>query len=325
MNPQAVSVRLGIALVASTLVVACAGSPASSSLPTSNAAVSARVLRQASKTPLVYVASQNSSTGAVYAFNPNGDTKPLETIVTGVSVPMGLALDSSGTLYVANSGNNSVTAYAPGTTSPSRTLRDGISAPQGVAVGSDGTAYVANEGPYPSAGSGSVTEYPSGTSSPATTISLPGNDAFATAVDSSNNLYVSWFSLSDYSIRIYRYAPGSTQGADLKLDLKPGSFPAYGLTFDKSGDLLLAYENLTHGPPKYIGVFPPGAKKPSRRIQEAGLLDIVMGMAFNPQNSRFYVAAINDNDWMKLTYPRITPRSIVVVEQPTGLAYWPGT
>ncbi|MEO7203329.1 MAG: hypothetical protein ABI431_10300 [Candidatus Tumulicola sp.] len=213
-------------------------------------------------------------------------------------------------------------AYAPGTTSPSRTLR--VAAPQGVSVGSDGTVYVANEGPYPSAGSGSVTEYPSGTSAPSATLSLPGYDALATALDASNSLYVSWFSLNDYSIRIFRYAPGSTQGSDLDLDLKPGSFPAYGLTFDKSGDLLLAYENLTHGPPKYIGVFPTGAKRPSRKIQEAGLLDIVMGMAFNRQNSRFYVAAINDNDWIKLTYPRITPRSIVVVEQPTGPAYWPG-
>jgi hypothetical protein len=325
MNPQAVSVRLGIALIASTLVVACAGSPVSSSLPTSNAVASAQVLRQAAKTPLVYVASQNSGNGAVYAFNPNGDTKPLETIASGISVPTGIALDTSGTLYVANSGNNTVTAYAPGTTSPSRTLSAGIAAPQGVAIGSDGTVYVANEGPNPSAGTGTVTEYPSGTNAPSTTLSLPGCDAFAAALDASKNLYVSWFSFSDFAIKIYRYAPGSTQGTDLQLDLKPGSFPAYGLTFDKSGDLLLAYENLTHGPPKYIGIFPPGAKKPSRKIQEAGLLDIVIGMAFNAQNSRFYVAALNDNDWMKLTYPHITPRSLVVVEQPTGLAYWPGT
>jgi hypothetical protein len=324
MNPQAVSVRLCIALVASTLIVACAGSPTSSSLPESNVAPTTRVVRNAARTPLVYVASQNSSTGAVYAFNPNGDTKPLETILAGIAEPMGIALDTTGTLYVANSANSTVTAYAAGTTSPKRTLSAGISAPQGVAVGSDGTVYVASEGSNPSAGTGTVTEYPSGTNTPSATLSLPGYDAFATALHASNDLYVSWFSTSDYAIKIYRYAPGSTQGSDLKFDLTPGSFPAYGLTFDKSGDLLLAYENLTHGPPKYIGVFPPGAKKPSRKIQEAGLLDIVMGMAFNPQNSRLYVAAINDNDWMKLTYPRITPRCLVVVEQPTGLAYWPG-
>jgi hypothetical protein len=324
MNPQAVSVRLCIAVVASTLIVACAGSPSTSSLPTSYAVTPSRVAPNAAKTPLVYVASQGGSNGAVYAFNPNGATKPLETIVAGISEPMGITLDNTGTLYVANSGNNTVTVYAPGTTSPSKTLTDGISAPQGVAVGADGTTYVANEGPNPSAGSGTVTEYSSGTSSPSATLSLAGYDAFATALDTSNNLYVSWFSINDYSIKIYRYAPGSKQGTDLKLDLEPGSFPAYALLFDRAGDLMLAYENLNHGPPKYIGVFPPGAKKPSRKIQEAGLLDIVMGMAFNPQNSRFFVAAINDNDWMKLTYPRITPRSLVVIAQPTGLAYWPG-
>jgi len=324
MNPQAVSVRLCIALVASTLVVACAGSPTSSSLPTSYAVNAARVAPNAAKTPLVFVASQGGSNGAVYAFNPDGATRPLQTIVAGISEPTGIALDSTGTLYVANSGNNTVAAYAAGTTSPSKTLTDGISAPQGVAVGTDGTIYVANEGSSPSAGSGTVTEYPSGKNSPSATLSLTGYDAFAAALDAANNLYVSWFSTNDYSIKIYRYAPGSKQGTDLKLDLAPGSFPAYGLTFDKSGDLVLAYENLNHGPPKYIGVFPPGATKPSHKIQEAGLLDIVMGMAFNPQNSRFFVAAINCNDWMKLTYPHITPRSLVVVAQPTGLAYWPG-
>jgi hypothetical protein len=325
MNPQAVSARLCIALVASTLIVACAGSPTSSSLPASYAVNASQIAPNTAKTPFVYVASQGGSSGAVYAFNPNGAAKPLETIVTGISEPMGIALDGSGALYVANSGNNTVTVYAPGTTSPSKTFTNGLSVPQGVAVGSDGTTYVANEGSYPSAGSGSVVEYPSGTNAPSTTLTLPGYDAFATALDASNNLYVSWFSISDFSIKIYRYAHGSKQGTDLKLDLAAGSFPAYGLTFDKAGDLVLAYENLNHGPPKYIGIFPPGSKKPSRKIQEAGLLDIVMGMAFNPQNTRFFVAAVNDNDWMKLTYPHITPRSLVVVAQPTGLAYWPGT
>jgi DNA-binding beta-propeller fold protein YncE len=280
--------------------------------------------RTRARTPLVYVASNGSSSGAVYAFNPDGATKPVETIVAGISAPAGIALDSAGTLYVANPGNNTVTAYAAGTSSPNRTLSDGVAAPEGVAVDADGTVYVANEGANPSADQGTVTEYPTGASQPSLTITQPGYDAFAAVLDASNNLYVSWFSLNDYSVAIYRYAPGSSQGTNLNLELKPGSFPAYALLLDRTGDLLVPYEPLDHNPPKYIGVFPPGSTKPSHKIQYGGLMDIVMGMAFNPDNTRLFESSTNDHNWMKLTYPRITPRAVVNVGLPTGLAYWPG-
>jgi hypothetical protein len=273
----------------------------------------------------VYVASQYSSQGAVFVYSTKGQAQlPVATITAGVSTPTGLAVDSGGNLYVANSGNSTVTVYAPGTTTPSATYSNGISTPFGVAVGSDGTVYVANETGGASY-TGSVTEYPSGSMTPSTTIELPGQYAFAVALDKSNALYVSWFSLSSYGIEIYKYpTEGSGGGHNLNLDLPPGVFPAYALAFDRHGNLVLPYESLDHNPPKYLAVFPPGATEPSRKIKEAGLVDVVSGVAFPHWDSKlFYVTSENDHDWMALTYPKAVPRDVVNVGGPAGLALSP--
>ena len=55
---------------------------------------------------------------------------PLATISTGINPPSGVALDSSGKVYVANYGNNTVTVYAANpsgsvTSVPLATIGDG--------------------------------------------------------------------------------------------------------------------------------------------------------------------------------------------------------
>lgn len=272
---------------------------------------------------LVYAASLAGSNGAVFVYPTSGqDQQPIGTIVNGISEPAGIAVDSGGSLYVANMGNNTVTEYAPGQLSPSTTFSQGVSTPQGVAVGSDGAVYIANETGSPS-GTGTVTEYPAGSTSPSATIAQAGMYAFAVGLDASNNLYVSWFDLSSFGIQIYKYAPGSTQGTNLNLDLPEYVFPVFGIAFDNAGDLVIAVESLDHNPPKYIEVFPPGATEPSKKINEGGLVDVVEGIAFLKTSRLFYVASANDNDWMKLTYPRGLPRDVVDVVGPAGLALSP--
>lgn len=273
---------------------------------------------------LVYVASLAGSAGAVYVYPASGQAQPpIGTIVNGVSTPAGIAVDSGGSLYVANMGNNTVTVYPPGKTSPSTTYTDGVSTPQGVAVGSDGTVYIANETGSPS-GTGTVTEYPAGSTSPSATIAQAGMYAFAVGLDASNNLYVSWFDLSSFGIQIYKYAPGSTQGTNLNLNLPEYVYPVFGIAFDHAGDLVIAVESLDHNPPKYIEIFPPGATQPKKKINEGDLVDVVEGIAFPLKTSRlFYVASANYNDWMKLTYPRGLPRDVVDVTGPAGLALSP--
>lgn len=273
----------------------------------------------------VYVSSQYDSQGAVFVYSTKGQAQPpVATITAGISTPAGLAVDASGNLYVANSGNSTVTVYAPGSTTPSATYSNGISTPTGVAVGSNGTLYVANETGGASY-TGSVTEYPSGTTKPNVTIELPGEYAFALALDKSNALYVSWFSLSSYGIEIYKYpTEGSSGGANLNLDLPSYVYPAYAIAFDRAGNLVVPCENLTHNPPKYLAVFPPGATQPSKKIKEAGLMDVVTGIAFpHWKSDLFYVTAENDHDWLALTYPKAVPRDVVNVGGPTGLALSP--
>ena len=272
---------------------------------------------------LVYAASLAGSSGAVFVYPASGqDQQPIGTIVNGISGPAGIAVDSGGSLYVANTSNNTVTEYAPGQLSPSATFSQGVGTPQGVAVGSDGTVYIANE-TGSSSGTGTVTEYPAGSTSPSATITQAGMYAFAVGLDASNNLYVSWFDLSSFGIQIYKYAPGLTQGTNLNLDLPEYVFPVFGIAFDNAGDLVIAVESLDHNPPKYIEVFPPGAIEPSKKINEGGLVDVVEGIAFPKTSRQFFVASANDNDWMRLTYPRALPRDVVDVIGPSGLALSP--
>ncbi|MEO6990351.1 MAG: hypothetical protein ABI346_00855 [Candidatus Baltobacteraceae bacterium] len=272
---------------------------------------------------LIYVSSAAGGTGEVNIYT-RSSTAPIRTILSGVSSPQGLAVDAGGDLYVANSGNNTVTVYPPGKLMPSVTYASGVSQPDGVGVGADGYVYVANVSGGPS-GDGSVTEYPPGSTIPSLTLTLPGLSAVNVALDGANDLYVSWFAKATSTIQVEKYAPGSSSGTNLRLDLPPGSFPAYAIAFDHAGNLVLPYENLSHGAPKYIGVFPPGSTEPSLRIRDGSLLDVVAGIAF-PRDSRlFYVASEGDQIWMRLTYPIVEIRSITSVGIPRGLALSPGT
>ncbi len=274
---------------------------------------------------LVYVSTQYDSVGAVNIYSVKGQgQQPIGTITTGISLPAGLAVDAAGTLYVANSGNNTVTVYPPGQSTPSVTYSEGIGTPLSVAVGHDGTLYVANETGSPS-GTGTITEYPPGSTTPSVTIALGYAFATAVALDSSNNLYGAWFTFGSYGIAVYKYpSEGSAGGSNLNLDLPSYVYPAFAMAFDNGGNLVVPCESLTHGPPKYLAVFPPGATKPKRKINEGGLLDVVSGLAFPSGNSKLlYITAENDHDWMALTYPKAVPRDVVNVSIPTGIALSP--
>ena len=270
---------------------------------------------------LMYVATAG---GAVYIYSTVGQAQqPIGVITSGVSSPEGLAVDAVGNLYVANSGNNTVTVYPPGQTSPSTTYSNGVSNPFGVAVGGDGRVYIANENT--SNCYGSVTEYPKGSLNPDRTLTLSGRYAFDAALDTAGNLYVSWYDLTSYAISVYKYAPGSTHGTNLDLMLPKLVFPAFTLAFDNAGNLVLAVENGNNTlPPKYIAVFPPGSRNPSQKIEGGSLLDIVDGIAFPRRSSEvYYVTNANFYDWMKLTYPQTLPRDVDVVAPTTGLALSP--
>ncbi len=83
-----------------------------------------------------FVCTSNAATGSAITL-PSG---------TSFSLPDGIALDSAGDLFVADSGNNRIVEIShAGTVSYPLTVANGLSGPMGVAVNSTGTIiYVAN-------------------------------------------------------------------------------------------------------------------------------------------------------------------------------------
>ena len=273
---------------------------------------------------IMYVASSAGSTGFVNLYSTQGQTQPpIGTIVDGISQPWGIDTDAHGNLYVANSGNNTVTMYAPGSTTVSATYTQGVGLPFDAKVGPDGTLYVANAEGSPS-GTGSVTEYAPGSTTPKLTITNSGLFAFSVAIDKSNDLYVCWYNLSSTTESIYEYPPGSGSGTPLNLDLPSPSFPSYAMRVDHAGNLVVWYESYDHSV-KYLATFPPGATEPSRKVLGGSLLTIVTGIAFPRAHNAVYLSTVNTNEGDKLSYPRLVPLDMIQLDNATGNALSPGT
>ena len=90
-----------------------------------------------------------------YAAGSSGDVAPVAEIAgdaTKLSSPSGLAVDSSGNIYVANDGSDSITVYSPGSTgnaTPAKTISGSstqLDRPGGVAVDSKGNIYATSFG-----------------------------------------------------------------------------------------------------------------------------------------------------------------------------------
>ena len=152
------------------------------------------------------------------------------SISSGINLPVNVAVDLHGTLYVANNGNSTVTEYPFGKTSPSVTLSGGqLVYPNGIAVDNKGTVYVTSGA---TAGSCYVLVYPKGASTPSEQINgfdLP----VGLAIDKSGNLYVG----DALQNAVWEVPSGSTTPSKLSLD---GLDDPVGLAIDSSNDLWVA-------------------------------------------------------------------------------------
>jgi hypothetical protein len=99
--------------------------------------------------PGIYVTNPGGAI-LVFASDATGDVAPIRTITgpsTKLSVPIGLAVDGQGQLYVANRTGSAVTVYAPtasGDAAPIRTITaTGMGSPETLALGPAGDLFVA--------------------------------------------------------------------------------------------------------------------------------------------------------------------------------------
>ena len=225
----------------------------------------------AKKMKLTYVSDYTASIVLIYA-QGSESAGPIGEIVNGISNPQGIAVDSAGTLYVANQGNNTVTEYPAGATDPSVTLSNSISRPLDVSVDKNGILYVGESS------SSTVLEFKPGSTSPDTTVSISKPSGLTNAKN--NDLYLTYnISFSSAGGAVARCKPLKKKCSDLGIVV---GF-AQGMAIDSQGNLLVgdAFAEV-------IDIFAPGQTTPFRTITTH--YEEPSKFAFNSNDSVLYMA-----------------------------------
>ncbi len=152
----------------------------------------------------------------------------LATLATGsfaatnpLKAPQGLAVDASGNLWVANSGDNNVVVFNDKyKQQTSMTVTQGISKPSALAFDPLGNLWVANYG------NSSVTEYTAGKQNTAATITNGITSPQSIAIDGLDNIWV-----ENNNSNVTVYAPPSLYTTPSSLVRTIGlSYPSYAIT-----------------------------------------------------------------------------------------------
>jgi hypothetical protein len=155
--------------------------------------------------------------------------------IGGLNNPGGIFVDPNRSLWVANSGANTVLKFKRGAILPSKTLNDPGGGPNDVTICPNGTVYVSGFG------STSIEVYASGSTNPTGTLSYPGelqND-FLTC-DAAGNVFAT---IVDGSFHggVVEFPGGNQSGAtQLPISLQgPG-----GIKQDNAGNLLITDQSV---------------------------------------------------------------------------------
>lgn len=255
--------------------------------------------------PTKYIYETNSgasnpspNTVLLFPATASGNTLPISSIsgaATLLSQPNGLAIDNSGTLYVAN-GGGSITEYATGAngnTAPVRAIAGPSTLlihPQFDAVDASANVYVSQN--TASGGVDSVEVFSAGSNgnvAPVETIAGPATglaSPFGVAVDGSGHIFVA----NNGNSTVTEYAAGATGNAAPIATISGSSTTLSGPTgiaVDRVGNI---YVNNAAGT---VDVFPPGSNgniAPTLAIGGSNtLLNVPMGIALDAF-TQIYVA-----------------------------------
>src|SRR5580698_8187095 len=261
----------GIVPLASYILSACGGGSTNPAVSASNVAASFRADKPQYKCPCLYVANRGTFQGAhatvtVYPASARGRAVPMAIISgsnTGLNVPWGVALDSSGNVYVTNSSGNSVTEYAAGANgnvSPLATISGSntqFNMPGGIALDAGNNIYVSN---YSSQTVEVFVAGANGNASPVQLISGSNtnlSEPLGIAVDGAENIYVA----SSHNASVEVFAAGANgnatpsrtiTGSNTKLDVPTG------LAINGHENIYVASLG-DHAPPYSVNVFAPDA------------------------------------------------------------------
>jgi DNA-binding beta-propeller fold protein YncE len=199
----------------------------------------------------------------VYPAGSTGSATPSATITgskTGLQFPTGIAVDSAGSIYVANDGNgfgkggaDTVTVYSAGSNgnvAPSATITGpltALDAPAAIAIDSVKKIYVANDGTQ-NDGSDSVTVYPAGSNGnirPTDIIQFSPNNGMdeptGIALDSNANIYVTNLNSGNgINPAIYPAGSGATGALLTNRNTNIVSTMPTGIVLDSSQNVYIA-------------------------------------------------------------------------------------
>ncbi len=302
--------NLSFVLLAVGLAACAGGSAATSTLPAQPIAGQPEV---ASDARLVYVSDHANNLIDVFDFRGRLQS----TITSGVKKPVGLFVDASHNLWVANPGANDVLIFHRGSTTPIEALEDS-NQPNDVAVCHNGTAFVAD-----SLNLGGIAVYPPGHTSPTRRLEAQqsgagGLELFVTCDAKGNIFATGMIGLSPFPATVgWRRARES--GYYL---LQPSAWSNGGIKATDTGTLLIPMYTAPSQPA--LVEFSEAGKPTGRAIQTA---DLWGDIALNGNQSLVYgaVTAVDEVDVRKF------PGGTLVrkyrngnLAQPEGVAVDPG-
>ena len=178
---------------------------------------------------------------AALSISHNSTTSPQRMpAFTELNDPGGVAVDTTGTVYVADTGNNRVLKLPAGASAPTTLPFEGLNKPSAVAVDTAGAVYVTDSG------NSRVLELQAGASNP-TTLPFPGLRApSGVAVDSTGAVYVLNAAATAYvedqvNNQVLKLAPGATAPTTLPFTFNVSSSGPTGVAVDSAGAVYVAY------------------------------------------------------------------------------------
>jgi sugar lactone lactonase YvrE len=223
--------------------------------------------------PSVFTTNGGSGTVTDYALSDNGNVAPLITLGQGNKLlgPSGVAVDTTGRVYVVNSGANSVSEFPAGasaTSMPDRTIAGsstGLNGPTAIALDGAGRIYVVSQT------SGTISVFAAGANgntSPVATITGSSTGLYGPTSATVTSAGAVWVANANNN-SLTEYAPGANgNAAPIAIVAGPSTglkSPA-GIGQDEHGNLLVA--NL-YG--ESIARFAPGA------IGDAAPIGVIAG------------------------------------------------